>query len=52
MWFQSHACSDGDHLKQMESLGIPVVVGEWSLATVDAANIFTIIFKRIIARCG
>lgn len=34
-WFQEHSCNDGDHLRQVEAAGIPVVVGEWSLATVS-----------------
>ena len=36
-WFQSHACSDGNALRIMESLGIPVIVGEWSLAIDNCA---------------
>lgn len=36
-WFIEHACSDGDNVKKMESIGLPVVVGEWSLATDNCA---------------
>jgi hypothetical protein len=55
-WFQEHACSDGNHLKLMESLGIPVVVGEWSLATVCQIFILSssldLTCQRITVRCG
>lgn len=36
-WFQQHACMDGDNLLLMESLGVPIIVGEWSLATDNCA---------------
>lgn len=36
-WFQQHACMDGDNILLMESLGVPIVVGEWSLATDNCA---------------
>eukprot|EP01041_Mallomonas_annulata_P011054 gene11054-23110_t len=36
-WFNSHACADGNPLRTMEGLGIPVIVGEWSLAIDNCA---------------
>lgn len=36
-WFQQHACSDGGNLRKMERLGVPIIVGEWSLATDNCA---------------
>ena len=36
-WFQLHACLDRDNLVLMESLGVPILVGEWSLATDNCA---------------
>jgi len=35
--FVDSACGEGSNLKLMESLGVPVVVGEWSLATDNCA---------------
>ena len=36
-WFQEHACMDRGRLLAMEDIGVPVVVGEWSLATDNCA---------------
>jgi glucan 1,3-beta-glucosidase len=36
-WFHTHSCYDGYQLKKMESLGIPIIVGEWSLAVDNCA---------------
>jgi glucan 1,3-beta-glucosidase len=36
-WFQEHACMDRERLMVMERLGVPVIVGEWSLATDNCA---------------
>lgn len=36
-WYEEHACSDGDNLRLMESIGVPIIVGEWSLATDNCA---------------
>jgi glucan 1,3-beta-glucosidase len=36
-WFQQHACLDRARLMEMEAAGVPVVVGEWSLATDNCA---------------
>jgi len=36
-WYQAHSCMDGNSLKIMEGLGIPVIVGEWSLAIDNCA---------------
>jgi glucan 1,3-beta-glucosidase len=36
-WFQEHACQDRERLILMESIGVPVIVGEWSLATDNCA---------------
>jgi glucan 1,3-beta-glucosidase len=36
-WFVNNACDDGDIMRLMESIGIPVIVGEWSLATDNCA---------------
>lgn len=36
-WFIEHACLDGDNIRLLESLNIPVIVGEWSLATDNCA---------------
>lgn len=36
-WFQVHACEDRTRLREMEALGVPVIVGEWSLATDNCA---------------
>lgn len=35
--FIQKACDYGNHLSDMEALGVPVVVGEWSLATDNCA---------------
>jgi glucan 1,3-beta-glucosidase len=32
-WFLEDACKAGNHLRDMEDMGIPIIVGEWSLAT-------------------
>jgi glucan 1,3-beta-glucosidase len=32
-YFIEHACMDGYNLRTLENAGIPIVVGEWSLAT-------------------
>jgi hypothetical protein len=32
-YFVEHACMDGYNLRTLENAGIPIVVGEWSLAT-------------------
>ena len=37
LWFQQHACMDRTRLIEMESLGVPIIVGEWSLATDNCA---------------
>lgn len=37
VWFQNTACNDGNKLRIMESLGIPIIVGEWSLAIDNCA---------------
>lgn len=34
---RSHACQDGNPLQIMEAIGIPVIVGEWSLAIDNCA---------------
>lgn len=36
-WFQQHACEDRTRLMEMEKLGVPVIIGEWSLATDNCA---------------
>ena len=36
-WFVEHACADGYKIKEFENNGIPIVVGEWSLATDNCA---------------
>ena len=36
-WFEEHACYDGEMVRIMESIGVPVIVGEWSLATDNCA---------------
>lgn len=36
-YFVGQACRDHEHLREMELLGVPVVVGEWSLATDNCA---------------
>ena len=35
--YQSYACEDGLRVREMEAAGVPVVVGEWSLATDSCA---------------
>lgn len=36
-YFIKNACYDHNHLRDMEELGVPIVVGEWSLATDNCA---------------
>jgi len=36
-WFALHACMDKERLVEMEALGVPIIVGEWSLATDNCA---------------
>ena len=36
-WFTQHACLDRQRIMLMESIGVPVIVGEWSLATDNCA---------------
>ena len=36
-WFMEHACSDGENARLLEAMGVPVIVGEWSLATDNCA---------------
>eukprot|EP01038_Epipyxis_sp_PR26KG_P009311 gene9311-12547_t len=36
-WFEFYACLDGTNLRFMESMGVPIIVGEWSLATDNCA---------------
>jgi glucan 1,3-beta-glucosidase len=36
-YYAKAACGSGDHIKEIEALGIPVIVGEWSLATDNCA---------------
>lgn len=36
-WFEDHACYDGEMIRLMEAIGVPVIVGEWSLATDNCA---------------
>mmetsp|Transcript_2326 Transcript_2326/g.3574 ORF Transcript_2326/g.3574 Transcript_2326/m.3574 type:complete len:558 (+) Transcript_2326:84-1757(+) len=36
-WFIEHACTDNGAVRELEQKGIPVVVGEWSLATDNCA---------------
>ncbi len=35
--FVESVCGNGERLQVMESLGVPIVVGEWSLATDNCA---------------
>jgi glucan 1,3-beta-glucosidase len=36
-WFVEHACMDASPIDALEQIGVPVVVGEWSLATDNCA---------------
>lgn len=36
-WFQEQTCEDRERLMAMERAGVPIVVGEWSLATDNCA---------------
>ncbi len=36
--FSIEACNAGGDLKELEAKGVPVIVGEWSLATVSGAG--------------
>jgi glucan 1,3-beta-glucosidase len=39
-WFTADACTEGEKLRALEASGLPIVVGEWSLATGISSFVF------------